>query len=236
MLQGGGSMRDLSNISSLIGSLNNNNNNFINLTDYNNIKSGSYAKLMKAYYAEEAKTAKTQKTSSAKTSKVKTQADDPELTKVKANADTLKTSASKLSSSELWEPKEGKVDTEKVMSAVKDFIKDYNTVVEQAGKVTSKEVANNTKWMTGLSSTLSKTLGKAGITVGADNKLTLNEETFKKASTNTLESLFKGSNSYAGQVEAKANGISNASLMSSATYGSDASVTSTLASLFNTNI
>ena len=233
-------MRDLTNISSLIGSLNNNNNNFINLTDYSMIKSGSYQKLMKAYYAEEAKTttakAKDVAKKEDKTSKVKTAADNPELTKVKAEADSLKTAASAVSSADLWKPADGKIDTEKVTSAVKDFIKNYNSVVDQSAKVNSKEVANNTKWMTGLASTLSKTLNKVGITVGTDNKLTLNEETFKNANMKTVESLFNGSYSFAGQVESKAGGISNASLMSSATYGSDASVTSSLASLFNTNI
>ena len=114
-------MRDLTNISSLIGSLNQNNNNFINLTDYSSIKSGSYKKLMKAYYAEEAKNTQTQKstakkdnTANTKTSKVKTAADNPELTKAKANADKLKETASGLSSKNLWEKKDGKLDKNKI--------------------------------------------------------------------------------------------------------------------------
>lgn len=236
-------MRDLTNISSLIGSLNQNNNNFINLTDYSSIKSGSYKKLMKAYYAEEAKNTQTQKstakkdnTANTKTSKVKTAADNPELTKAKANADKLKETASRLSSKNLWEKKDGKLDKSKIKDAVKDFVKDYNDAVEQAGKSGSKEVKKNTKWMTDLAGTLTKTLDKAGIKVGTDNKLTFDEDKFGKANDSTLESMFKGTYSFAGQVEAKASGIASASLMNTSTYEKDGSTTASLASLFNTNI
>ncbi|MBO4615718.1 MAG: hypothetical protein J5717_00045 [Lachnospiraceae bacterium] len=235
-------MRDLTNISSLIGSLNQNNNNFINLTDYSSIKSGSYKKLMKAYYAEEAKTNKAQNTAKkdntqkTKTSKVKTQADNPELTKTKANADKLKESASKLSQKSLWEKKDDKLDTKAIKESVKDFVKSYNDVIEQSKKSGSKEVEKNTKWMTDLSDTLSKTLDKVGVKVGDDKKLTFDEEKFDKAKESTLESMFKGTYSYAGQIEAKASGIASASLMQTSTYEKDASTTASLASLFNTNI
>ena len=235
-------MRDLSNISSLIGSLNNNSNNFINLTDYKQIKSGSYGKLLKAYYAEEAKnnptktTKKTTEKTNTQTSKVKTQADNPELTKVKANADTLKTSASKLSTASLWEKKDGQLDKTKVKDAVKDFVKSYNDVVEQSKKAGSKEVEKNTKWMTDLTDTLSKTLDKVGVKIGDDKKLTFDEDKFDKASEKTIESMFKGNHSFAGQVEAKASGIASASLMNTSTYEKDGSTTASLASLFNTNI
>ena len=235
-------MRDLTNISSLIGSLNNNNNNFINLTDYKQIKSGSYGKLLKAYYADEAKNnpAKTAKKTNdknqVKNNKVKTQADNPELTKAKAKADDLKASASKLSSPSLWEKKEGKLDKEKVKEKVKDFVKSYNDVIEQSKKSGSKEVQKNTKWMTDLTDTLSKTLDKAGVKVGEDKKLSFDEDKFDKAKDSTVESMFKGNYSYAGQVEAKASGIASATLMNTSTYDKDGSAVASLASLFNTNI
>lgn len=232
-------MRDLTNISSLIGSLNNNSNNFINLTDYKAIKSGSYGKLMKAYYADEAKTQKlsAKKNDTKKVNnKVKTAADNPELTKAKANADKLKETASKLSSKNLWDKKDGKLDKTKVKDAVKDFVKSYNNVVDQSKKSGSKEVEKNTKWMTDLSDTLSKTLDKVGVKVGEDKKLSFDEDKFDKATDKNLESMFKGTYSYAGQVEAKASGIASASLMNTSTYEKDGSTTATLASLFNTNI
>lgn len=235
-------MRDLTNISSLIGSLNNNNNNFINLTDYKQIKSGSYGKLLKAYYADEAKNnpAKTAKKTNdknqVKNTRVKTQADNPELTKAKAKADDLKASASKLSAPSLWEKKNGKLDKEKVKEHVKDFVKSYNDVIEQSKKSGSKEVQKNTKWMTDLTDTLSKTLDKVGVKVGEDNKLSFDEDKFDKAKDSTAESMFKGTYSFAGQVEAKAAGIASATLMNTSTYDKDGSTVASLASLFNTNI
>ena len=235
-------MRDLSNISSLIGSLNNNSNNFINLTDYKQIKSGSYGKLLKAYYADEAKnnpvktTKKANDKNQVKSSKIKTQADNPELTKTKAKADALKTSASKLSSPSLWEKKDGKVDKEKAKEHVKDFVKSYNDVLEQSKKSGSKEVEKNAKWMTDLTDTLSKTLDKVGIKVGDDKKLSFDEDKFDKAKDSTVESMFKGTYSYAGQIEAKASGLASASLMNTSTYDKDGSAVASLASLFNTNI
>ena len=236
-------MRDLTNISSLIGSLSNNtNNNFINLTDYKAIKSGSYGKLMKAYYADEAKNAKTQKATTKKTDntknnqKVKTAADNTELTKAKAKADTLKSSASKLSSSNIWDKKDGKLDKTKVKDTVKDFVKSYNDVIDQSKKAGSKDVEKNTKWMTDLSDTLSKTLDKVGKDVGVNFLGGYDEDKFDKASDKSLESMFKGTYSFAGQVEAKASGIASASLMNTSTYEKDGSTTATLASLFNTNI
>ena len=90
--------------------------------------------------------------------------------------------------------------------------------------------------MTDLSDTLSKTLDKVGVKVGDDKKLTFDEEKFDKAKESTLESMFKGTYSYAGQIEAKASGIASASLMQTSTYEKDASTTASLASLFNTNI
>ena len=211
--------------------------------DYNTIKSGSYSKLMKAYYADEAKNATVKKTTAKNdtqknknTQKVKTAADNPELTKAKANADTLKASASKLSSASLWEKKEGKLDKTKVKDAVKDFVKSYNDVIEQSKKADSKEVSRNTQWMTDLSDTLTKTLDKVGVKVGSDKKLTFDEDKFDKASDKTLESMFKGTYSYAGQIESKASGIASASLMNTSTYEKDGSTTASLASLFNTNI
>ena len=194
---------------------------------------------MKAYYADEAKTQKlsAKKNDTKKVNnKVKTAADNPELTKAKANADSLKTSASKLSSSNIWDKKDGKLDKTKVKDAVKDFVKSYNNVVEQSKKSGSKEVEKNTKWMTDLSDTLSKALDRVGVKVGEDKKLSFDEDKFDKATDKNLESMFKGTYSYAGQVEAKASGIASASLMNTSTYEKDGSTTATLASLFNTNI
>jgi flagellar capping protein FliD len=50
-------------------------------------------------------------------------------------------------------------------------------------------------------------LQKVGITVGADGKLSLDEDTFKKADMGTAKSLFNGTGSYGWQVSAQASWI-----------------------------
>ena len=134
------------------------------------------------------------------------------------------------------EKKDGKVDKEKAKEHVKDFVKSYNDVLEQSKKSGSKEVEKNAKWMTDLTDTLSKTLDKVGIKVGDDKKLSFDEDKFDKAKDSTVESMFKGTYSYAGQIEAKASGLASASLMNTSTYDKDGSAVASLASLFNTNI
>ena len=60
------------------------------------------------------------------------------------------------------------------------------------------------KRMTGI---MKNSLEKVGITIGSDNRLSLNEETFKNADFNKVKSLFNGGSSYAGIVSTSASRI-----------------------------
>lgn len=237
-----------SNLSSLFSSLNNQNS--INYSDYALIKKGSYQQLMKAYYSEDVNaTSGSSKVYTPKpsvrdivtgkaqsTAKKAPTTDDTGLTQLKTDAKTLKDTADKLASEEMWQPVQGKIDTEKVSSAVKDFVNNYNTALEQAAKVNSKPVSQTVNWMTSLTGTMSKTLAKAGITVGVDNKLSLNEDALKNASMTTVKSLFEGKFSYGSQIGEKAESLSKASVMSTGLYNSYGQAQSTLSSLFDFGI
>jgi hypothetical protein len=48
-------------------------------------------------------------------------------------------------------------------------------------------------------------LGKIGITIGSDNKLSVDEETFKAADMSTVKSLMTGTGSYASNIGTKAS-------------------------------
>ena len=231
-----------SNISSLFNSLNTNGNSgvsgSVDLASYAAIKNGSYGKLVKAYYSEGSKSTDTAKASSAsgKTASAKSKAEDTDktgLTQLKKDADELKSSAEALVSEDLWKTTGGKYDTDKIAGAVKDFVSDYNKVLEQSSKVSSKEVSQDVKFMTGMTGTFTKILGKAGITVGEDGKMSVDEEALKKADVATVKSLFAGSGTYGSQIADKANGISRDSQMSTSLYGSDATATSALSSVYN---
>lgn len=231
-------MRDLSSVSSLIGSMNNssNNNNIfnsINLSDYSMIKSGSYKKLMNSYYG----TNKTDKSNNSVSSsdavnKLSEATDKTGLTKMKAEADSLKKAASELNSDKMWD---GSKSQDDITSAVKSFASKYNDVMEQSSKVKMDDSANNLDWMKSLTKTMSKTLDKVGITVGADNKLSIDEDKLASADTKTLKTLFSGDNSYGGQIQQKANNLSNVA-NTAGIYDSSANVSSALQSMLNVGI
>ena len=233
-----------SNISSLFNSLggsssgNSGSLGSLDLANYAAIKNGSYGKLVKAYYSDGAKssesTAKeTSKSTSAKKAAAKEEVDKTGLTTLKKEANELKSSAEALSKDDLWKTTDGKTDMTKVATAVKDFANNYNKVIDQASKVNSKEVAQDMKFMTGMTDTFSKVLGKIGITVGDDGKMSVDEEALKKADVATVKSLFNGNATYGSQIADKANSISKDADMSTSLYSNDASVSSALSSVYN---
>ncbi len=207
---------------------------------YASIKNGSYGKLVKSYYAEQTgaagKTASEVKsTSNAKTAKTtkKEDSDTTGLSQMKKDAQQLKTSAEKLSSDDMWKKTDGKLDMSKVASAVKDFAADYNKVIDQAGKVSSKEIGQDMKFMTSMTDTFTKVLAKVGVSVGSDGKLSVDEEKLAKADEATVQSLFKGNATYGSQIADKASAIARDADMNSSIYGSNAETSSTLSSIYN---
>lgn len=191
------------------------------ISDYASIRNGSYGKLLKAYYAKQ----ESEKTSQSEGASKK-------LSMMKSSADILKQAADALNSTSLWEKKTIKNKDEKtgietevedydwkaITKAVKSFVKSYNDVVNEAGNSDSKDVLRNGVWMTGMTGKTSALLNKAGITIGKNNELELDEEVLKKADINVLRSLFHGHNSLANKVSQKASSISNAVARVNGTY------------------
>ncbi len=228
-------------ITSMLGNSNTNSNNSLgsfNFSDYAAIKNGSYGKLVKSYYGGtdkanyEAKAASAKSSDSAKT-KASTEVDKTGLTQIKKDADELRASAEALNSDDLWKAADGKTDTAKISSAVKNFADKYNKVIDQSSKISSREVSQDVKFMTGMTDTFSKVLGKIGISVGEDGKLSVDDEKLKNADKATVKSLFDGSGTYGSQIADKAGSIYRDADMSSAIYGSNATTTSALSSVYN---
>lgn len=228
-------------ISSMLGTSNAGSNSSaasFNFADYAAIKNGSYGKLVKSYYNGTAKANNDAKAASAssKAGSAKTSTSDVDktgLTQIKKDADELKTATEALAVDDLWKTTEGKIDSDKVTSAVKDFANKYNKVIDQASKVSSKEVSQDVKFMTGMTDTFSKVLGKIGVTVGDDGKLSVDEEALGKADTATVKSLFGGNGTYGSQIADKAGNIYRDADMSSSIYGSNATTSSALSSVYN---
>jgi hypothetical protein len=228
-------------ITSMLGSSDSGSNNSMGSFDFANyaaIKNGSYGKLVKSYYAGTTKDVEAQKAQTTKASNTTKKnetadVDKTGLTQIKKDADQLKTSAEALSKDDLWKKTDGKLDTDKITSAVKDFANNYNKVIEQSSKVSSKEIAQDVKGMTGMTATFSKVLDKIGIKVGDDGKMTVDEEALKKADTATINSLFKGNATYGSQIADKANSINRDADLGSSIYNGNATTSSTLSSVYN---
>lgn len=220
------------NISGLLNSLNSGNSmGSINLSDYASIKNGTYKKLLKSYYAEQKPEVTNTKSASKKKNDVSV--DSTGLSAMKKEAEELKSSAEALNKDDLWKANDGKYDTDKIYSAVKAFTDNYNDVLTQSGKVNSKDISQDMKYMKSLTDTMSKALSKIGITVESDGKMNVNEDTVKKANVTSIKNMFGGAVSYGSQIADKASSIAKDTVMNSGIYGSNAGVSSSLSGMFN---
>ena len=150
----------------------------------------------------------------------------------------------------LWEKKQIKAKDEKtgeettkddydwdsITKAVKSFAYNYNKTIESAGNSSTKDVLRNAAWMTKTTKSTERLLERAGISVGADNKLELDEDALKKADISTLKSVFTGYNSFASKVYDKAQSMTNAAARAGGTYTSTGNYSDVLSSILPSNI
>lgn len=194
------------------------------LRDYASIRNGSYKKLLKAYYA---KTESTSIDTSTSTSADSTKT----IAKVQSAATDLINSADTLTakgSKSIFKEKEITTtdasgnkttttgyDKDAIYKAVSNFVNDYNAMIDEGAEAESQSILKPTLSMTRLSTTNETLLKDIGITVGGNNKLSVNEDAFKKADMNSIKTLFNGSNSYAANVSAKASKVKSAAVLES---------------------
>lgn len=179
------------------------------LGDYSLIKTGSYKKLLKAYY----KTQDADKNSTSSSGSVSNEEADSTgtLLNVKSDAESLKNATDALKKDALYQStgqdeSGNKVyDREGIKKAVKQYVSAYNSYLDTAGKVENTGILSRTLRMVKTTSANQSLLSEVGITIGKDNKLTLDETKLDKAHTTTLSSLFEGYGSYGNTVSQKAS-------------------------------
>jgi len=184
------------------------------LADYASIKNGSYYKLMKAYYGKGNDSVNSIVNNSTSSDDSKT------LANIQSSTDALKESADALLSKSLFTQKDITTtdengekttttgyDVDSIYKAVSQFVSDYNSVINTAGSSSSKSIQNSVLGMTGTTTSNIKLLNKLGITIGTDGKLSLAEDTFKKADMGTAKTLFNGNGSYAYRISAQSSMI-----------------------------
>ncbi len=191
------------------------------LSDYASIKNGSYAKLMKAYYSETASdSVKSVAKNNRSVSKTVTSEESARYAKVQTTADSLKESADALLNKSLFTQKDivtknedgtetakRGYDTDAIYKAVNSFVTSYNSVIGAVKNTDDDTVARRTESMVNQTAGSEKALLSIGISVNADNTLSLDKDAFMKADMTRVKSLFNGSGSYGYQVSARASMI-----------------------------
>ncbi|MCR5153903.1 MAG: hypothetical protein K6B75_03555 [Lachnospiraceae bacterium] len=177
------------------------------VSDYASISSGAYKKLVSAYYNK-----------IASGNEEESETETANLKLVAGNSSSLKASSSALLNTDFSAED---TDPETALKNLKTFISDYNSLIDTADDVNSKSVLRNTLWMVNITDKISGLLSDVGITIGEDNKLSLNEDTWGKAENGLKGILFNGGNSYANKMLYKASQINTSSGgTSSGTYTS----------------
>ena len=188
----------------------------INYSDYATIKNGSYTKLMKAYYAKESSgdsstssitSTSTSKDSSKTLANIESAAED-----LKKASETLRTNGEKsLFTKKQTTDRDGKLsyeyDTDKIYKAVSEFVDSYNKMLKEGGDSNTNSILRSTKSMVNLTKANSNMLSSVGITIGTDNKLSVDETAFKKADMNTVKSLFHTTGGFGYQTSVQAGMI-----------------------------
>lgn len=206
---------------SLPGSGSNANLSF--LADYASIKNGSYYKLMKAYYSQDETSSQVSSiVQNKRKSTISTASDSAEtLSSVQSAADGLKESADKLLSTGVSSvfkkvDVEGtdiygrpttsqEYDVDAIYKSVSGFVDSYNKLIDEVEDVNASSISNKANSLIGMTEANKNLLSKVGITIGEDNKLSIDADKFKEADMTTVKSLFNGNVSYAYRVSAQAS-------------------------------
>lgn len=180
------------------------NSNFF--SDWASLKNGSYAKLTKAYYGNQNSSSSTTKAGAGKTSyvidKLIEERKKPTLSKqaqeanskLTAGIGTLKSSVAALQKKDTYTAEEGKTASDKVASALKNYVSSYNDVVSAAKKSTlSNKTSLIASAMKSTSANKDK-LAEIGITINANGTLQFNEGKAKSADISKVQDLFSSDN------------------------------------------
>ena len=211
--------------SSLFSSLPNSKSDSFNsmswLKDYGLVKSGAYGKLMKAYYAEDKTSESASKIVSEDVKKASSKNTASEsYGKVAEAAGSVQSSIEKIR-------KASEEDTDLLVSAVKSFVKSYNSMIEAAA---DKEVVNDSSIssritvLSSLSNGYTEKMDSMGLMAGKGGKIEIDEDKLKAAKASDIKDLFAEKSSYGYSVSVSAGMIQ-----------SNASYAATRSSIYNGN-
>ena len=186
---------------------------------YSGIRSGSYFKLLKSYYGNNLNS----KAQSLVSSSVSTSKDSAKtLASIESESEDMVKSAQALYKNSR------KDDTDATYKKVSAFVSDYNSLINAADDSETKQISRNLESMKSLTDVDSKS-----------GKLSVDEDTFKKADSTRVDALFKGNGSYAYAVASKASMLEYAAKNEAEktnTYGANGRYTQAYNSGYNYNM
>jgi hypothetical protein len=195
--------------SSLLSGLSSKNDSFNSMSwlkDYGLVKSGAYGKLMKAYYADDRTSESAAKIVSKDVNKAAGKNTSSEsYSKLSEAAGSVQTSIEKIQ-------KATKEDTDLLVSAVKGFVKSYNSMIEAAA---DKEVVNDSSIssritvLSSLSNGYTEKMDSMGLIAKKDGKIEIDEDKLKAADASDIKDLFAERSSYGYSVSVSAGMVQN---------------------------
>lgn len=187
----------------------------IDLAEYSSITRGSYSKLVKAYYDKFGDDGDTSGTTSDKS-------DTIAKTTMKGSANELYKATNALLTNgkdsvfkkvDIKDGETGKstrdYDKDKIYDAVNSMVEAYNGLLENSTSSNNNAVLRQTLHMINSTASNGELLAEVGIKIGADNKLSVDEDAFKNADMNRVKTLFNGTSSLAGKIQSAASNIYN---------------------------
>lgn len=167
------------------------------LSEYYNIKSGTYRKVLDAYYSKIDKSSETTTNKNTAISKDSSKT----LSNIKENADSLKNSSNDLLTDD-------SKDLNSIYKKASSFIDGYNKMLSSSNSSSSTSIKNAVRSLKSYTDSNKQLLGKAGITISDDGKLSINKSEFLESNVSDVKTLFNGRNSYAYNVAGKASMVS----------------------------
>jgi len=106
-----------------------------------------------------------------------------------------------------------------IQHKIQEFVSSYNETVDGLKNTESMSALRSGVSMASTTAAFSKSLSGIGISVGADNKLSINEDKLAKASASDVKSVFSGQYSYGSKIADKAGAIDrNAQIQANTLY------------------
>lgn len=121
----------------------------------------------------------------------------------------------------------GEYDEDSAKKLINDFVNDYNTLVESLGNSDNNSVLQKGVLLVNTAKVYSGSLGRVGISIGDDNKLTFDEKYMSEISATDLKTTF-GGEGIASKVRQKSEQISRLA-GSSGAFGYNAASTQSYA-------